>query len=117
MENNNTDPMKSLCDARDRAFQSSGNLDLTKEERKQYSDQVEELAALIDQLAEQKIDEASTALSDQNELKNATNEINAASKEIDWAHPAAQSASLNLGHLSKLIDSGKKLLVLFQQRK
>lgn len=117
MENNNINPMKSLCDARDRAFESAGNLDLTKEERKQYSDQVEELAALIDQLAEQKIDEASSALSDQNELKNVTNEINAASKEIDWAHPHAQSASSNLGHLSKLIDSGRKILALFQQRK
>lgn len=118
MENNtNIDPMKSLCDARDNAFESSGNLDLTKEERKQYSDNAEELAALIEQLAEQKVDETSLALSDQSELKNITNEISSTSKEIDWAHPHAQSANSNLGHLSKLVDSGRKFLALFQPNK
>jgi len=91
---------------------------LTKtQERKQYSSTAEELAALIDQLSEQKIDEASSALSAQNELKNVTSEINAASKEIDWTHPHAQSASSNLGHLSKLIDSGRNFLALFQPNK
>ncbi|MGD9679900.1 MAG: hypothetical protein AB7W16_01840 [Candidatus Obscuribacterales bacterium] len=117
MENNNIDPMKSLCDARDKAFESSGNLDLTKEERKQYSDSAEELSALIDQLAEQRIDDASSALSEQSELKSITTEINSTSKEIDWAHPHAQSANSNLGHLSKLIDSGRKMFALFQSSK
>lgn len=113
-DNTNIDPMKSLCDARDKAFESSGNLDLTKKERKQYSDTAEELAALVDQLAEQKIDDTSSALSDQSELKNVTSQINSASKEIDWAHPHAQSANSNIGHLSKMIDSGRKFLALFQ---
>lgn len=117
MDNNDIDPMKSLCDARDRAFESAGNLDLTKQERKQYSDTAEELAALIDQLSEKKIDEASSALSAQNELKDVTSEISSTSRAIDWAHPNAQSASANLGHLSKLIDSGRKFLDLFQPRK
>lgn len=116
-KNTSSDPMKSLCDARDKAFESSGNLDLTKEERKQYSDTAEELAALIEQLAEQRIDETSSALSEESELKNVTSEINSMSKEIDWAHPHAQSANANLGHLSKLIDSGRKFMALFQPNK
>lgn len=115
--NTSSDPMKSLCDARDKAFDSSGNLDLSVEERRQYSETAEELAALIDLLAEQRIEAASSALSEQSELKSITSEISSTSKEIDWAHPHAQSANANLGHLSKLIDSGRKFLALFQSNK
>lgn len=115
MDNDTADPIKSLVEARDAAFKSSGNLNLTKNERKEYSDKAEELAALIEQFAEQKIDVASATLTKQSELKNVTSDITSASKEIDWAHPHAQSANANLGHLSKVIDSGKKFLSLFKR--
>lgn len=114
MENNAIEPLKSLCEARSEAFNSAGNLDLPLTERKEYSRTAEELGALIDQLATHKIDENSLALSEQSEVKSITNEISSKSREIDWSHPVAQSANSNLGHLSKMIDAGKKLLALVQ---
>lgn len=114
MENN---PIDSLVEARKKAFENSGNLDLTKEERNKYFAAANELADVIEQISFQKIDETSIALVDQNSLSLISKEIASASSELDWSHSHATTANANLGHLSKLVDVGQKFLGFFKRDK
>ncbi len=113
-ESDNLSAIKLLGEARDNAFKNSTNLDLSEEQRQQYSAKFDELSTLVAQLSATEISNTSAALTQQTELKSVTDEITSNNKRIDWLHTEAHSADANLGHLSKLIDSGKKLLALFK---
>jgi predicted ribosome quality control (RQC) complex YloA/Tae2 family protein len=107
------DLLKVLASARDTAFSSAGNLDLSKEQRKQFSNQAKELVKVITELAEKNISEISGSLAQQSEIKSATDEIISATKEIDSSNSSAQNADAKLGWFNKLVASAQKFATLF----
>lgn len=114
MENNEyRGSIQALRAARDKAFEQANNLDLSNEQRDQYFEKAEELKALISQLAEQEIHKTSAELLEHSEVKSCTQEIVDVTKQLDWNHTQSQSANNNLGNITKLVDTGKKILDLF----
>lgn len=111
------DSFKAMCEIRDKAFESAGNLDLTREQRQVFSDNAEQLGRLISDFANSNFKQMKFELANSSEFKDITAEIDRRGKSIDWSHPNAQIVNENLGHVSKALDSAKKLLLLFSPEK
>lgn len=116
MELHDLNMFEALCSARDDAFNMSCNLDLSRDERDSFFSKSEELAVIVNQIAERKVMEALTHLAADGKISDLVSEVKSVSKDLDWSKGKISSTNNNLNCLSKLITSGQKLLDLFHAR-